>query len=81
MSTEEEGSIYSSREAYIEAFSRVARSGEAKCCKCDRLAFVYPGETSHMGICIVCMRNDIEERVQKMNVDKFKGVIGPVWKY
>ena len=70
MSTEEEGPI--DREAYIAKFSRPATNGEAKCCKCDNVAFIYPGDKEHMGICIVCIRAATEKKMGKI-----KGVWGP----
>jgi hypothetical protein len=55
---------FDSREEYIAKFSRPATVGEAKCSKCDNVAFVYPGDANHMGICIVCIMAETEKRIQ-----------------
>ncbi len=83
MSTEEEGSNYRrlSRESYIVAYSRVAQPGEAKCCKCDWVAFVYPGDVSHMGMCIVCIRAATEKKMRKMEMRQNGGLCGPMRQY
>ncbi len=54
------------RELYIAKFSRIATSGEAVCCKCDNVAFVYPGDSVPMGRCIVCIREESDRRVERM---------------
>lgn len=79
MSTEEEGP--DPREQYITKFSRLANPGEAKCCKCDRLAFVYPGDSVPMDLCIVCIRTKTEEKIQKMELERNGGIFGPVWSF